>query len=151
MGRERVEAWIREKGLGWRLITMPGPTRTVAEAASQLDVDASLIVKTLVLVCEGGVYAAIIPGDRRLSLDKVARIAGECRLARRGEVVGLTGYPAGGVPPVALPEGVRVIVDSRVASMSVAYGGGGDEMTLLEFKPGELLETVESIVADVSE
>ncbi len=151
MSRERVEEWIRVKGLKWRLISMPGPTRTVAEAASQLRVEEAVIVKTLVLVCKGGVYAVIVPGNRRLSLDKVAKVAGECRLAKRGEVAELTGYPAGGVPPIALPEGVRVIVDSRVASMKVAYGGGGDERTLLEFNPQELVETVDCIVADVSE
>lgn len=150
-GRGRVEAWLRERGLDWRLIVMPGPTRTVPEAARQLGVEESLIVKTLVLICEGGVYAVIVPGDRRLSFEKLERIAGRCRMARRSEVEEATGYPAGGVPPVALPEDVGVIMDSRVAGMEVAYGGGGDERTLLEFRPHRLRELIQCIVADVSE
>ena len=150
-GRDRVESWLREHGLDWRLIVMPGSTRTVVEAARQLGVEESLIVKTLVLVCEGGVYAVIVSGDRRLSLEKVERIAGRCRMARRSEVEEATGYPAGGVPPVALPGDVGVIMDSRVAEMEVAYGGGGDERTLLEFSPRRLRELVQCIVTDVSE
>lgn len=39
MGPERVEAWIREHGLDWRLARMPGPARTVEEAAQRLGVD----------------------------------------------------------------------------------------------------------------
>lgn len=150
-GRGRVESWLRSRGLDWRLIVTPGPARTVAEAARQLGVEESVIVKTLVLICEEGVYAVIIPGDRRLSLAKLGRIAGKCRMAGRDEVAEATGYPVGGVPPVALPDSVKLVLDSRVAGMEVAYGGGGDERTLLEFSPRRLKELVGCIVADVSE
>ncbi len=151
VGRDGVKSWIRKHNLDWELIVMPEPTRTVREAATQLGVSESTIIKTLVLVCDKGVYAVIVPGSRRLSLEKVGEIAGRCRLARRHEIREITGYPAGGVPPVALPENVTLIMDSEVEKMEVAYGGGGDERTLLKFSPRKLRDLVPCIVADISE
>ncbi|MCE4626932.1 MAG: YbaK/EbsC family protein [Desulfurococcales archaeon] len=150
-GRDRVESWLRKHGLDWRLITMHEPTRTVAQAARQLRVDESMIIKTLILLCENNVYAVIIPGDKRLSFEKLGRIAGKCRMAKRREVEDTTGYPAGGVPPVALPENIQVIMDIGIAYMKKAYGGGGDENTLLEFNPSKLKKLIQCIVADVSQ
>jgi len=150
-GRSRVESWLRKQGVDWRLIMMHEPTRTVAEAARQLEVNEYMIIKTLILLCENKVYAVIVPGDKRLSFEKLEKITGKCKMAKKKEVENATGYPAGGVPPVALPENIQVIMDTRVAHMKKAYGGGGDENTLLEFNPNKLKKLIQCIVADVSQ
>ncbi|BAN91061.1 YbaK/EbsC family protein [Aeropyrum camini] len=149
----KVEEWIKARGLSWRLLEMPGSTRTVAEAARWVGVDESNIVKTLIaLDSEGNAYAVIVPGGRRLSLRKLGWLVGKpVRLARPGEVLELTGYPVGGVPPVALPQGIVVVVDSSLLNRERVYGGGGSVNTLLEFNPKELVEAVGAVVGDVSE
>ncbi len=150
---EKVKGWIEKHGLSWRIIEPRRSTRTVREAAEALGVDTSSIVKTLIVVGEKGVYAVIIPGDRRLSINKnkLERIVGDhVRLAKPGEVVKYTGYPVGGVPPVGLPENVKLVVDELLLAKEVVYGGGGSDKLLLEFKPRELIEIVRPIVADVS-
>ena len=150
-GRYRVESWLRRHGLNWRLITMDKPTKTVAQAAQQLGVDKSMIIKTLILLCENKVYAVIVPGDKRLSFEKLEKIVGKCRMAKKSEVEDATGYPAGGVPPVALPNNIEVIMDARVVHLKKAYGGGGDEKSLLEFNPNTLKKLIRCIIADVSQ
>ncbi|WP_207387718.1 YbaK/EbsC family protein [Aeropyrum pernix] len=150
---EKVEEWIKAKGLTWRLLIMQKPTRTVAEAAALLGVSESEIVKTLIVLDNaGGVYAVVIPGDKRLNINSMKELAGKpVRLARANEVVELTGYPVGGVPPVALPPNIVLVVDRILLSRKKVYGGGGGENVLLEFSPRELVEATGAVVADVSE
>ncbi|BAA81557.2 putative ala-tRNApro hydrolase ProX [Aeropyrum pernix K1] len=150
---EKVEEWIKARGLTWRLLIMQKPTRTVAEAAALLGVSESEIVKTLIVLDNaGGVYAVVIPGDKRLNINSMKELAGKpVRLARANEVVELTGYPVGGVPPVALPPNIVLVVDRILLSRKKVYGGGGRENALLEFSPRELVEATGAVVADVSE
>jgi len=148
---ERVSEWLRKHSLKWRLIRATKPTRTVRDAAEFLGVDESSIVKTLIVRANDAYYAVILPGDRKLDFEKLKRIVGsEPRLAKPDEVLTATGFPAGGVPPVALPESIRVIVDQGVLEKEVVYGGGGEENCLLEFKPKEYVELLHPVVADVS-
>jgi prolyl-tRNA editing enzyme YbaK/EbsC (Cys-tRNA(Pro) deacylase) len=149
-GRTRVEEWIRSRGLRWRIIEMPVETRTVGEAARALGVSRSSIAKTIIVICGDAVIAAIVPGDRRLDLNKLSKIAIGCRLASPEQVRSITGFPAGGVPPIGLPRHVTVVMDGRLLGVDIAYGGGGGENLLLEFSPRELASLGLVIVADVS-
>ncbi len=150
-GPQSVEKWIKVRGLGWRLIDTGGPTTSVADAAERLGVDPGNIVKTLVLVDGDKTYAVIVPGPARLSLEKLARVVGgKPRMAKPREVVERTGYRVGGVPPVALPDNVVLVVDERVLRLEKVYGGGGKDGVLLEFNPSELVREAGCLVADVS-
>lgn len=42
-------------------------------------------------------------------------------------------------------------MDTRVAHMKKAYGGGRDKNTLLEFNPNKLKKLIQCILADVSQ
>ncbi len=150
-GPVNVEAWIRERGLSWRLIDTGGPTTSVADAAERLGVEPGVIVKTLVLIDGEKTYAVIVPGPARLDLGKLARVVGgKPRMARPREVLERTGYRVGGVPPVALPEDVVLVVDKAVLGLERVYGGGGRDGVLLEFSPAELVRETGCLVADVS-
>ncbi len=149
-GKARVEEWIRSHELKWRILEIPSSTRTVDDAARALGVGRDVIVKTLVVVCRDSILAVIVPGDRRLDMSKLRSVARDCRLAKPSEVEALTGYPVGGVPPVALPDHVRVIVDRSLLDREVVYGGGGDVNLLLEFSPRTLVSLGYATVLDVS-
>jgi len=145
--------WIKSRGLKWRVIKLEASTRTVEEASRALGVDKSLIVKTLIIKCSKSTLAVVIPGEKKLNINKLEKEINEeeCRLAKANEVFKLTGYKVGGVPPVDLPEGIRVIVDNRVLSRELVYGGGGEENALLEFYPKELVNLTKALVLDVSD
>ena len=83
-------------------------------------------------------------------MSELRGIARDCRLTRPDEVEVLTGYPVGGVPPIALPEGVKVVLDRSLLDRDVVYGGGGDVNLLLEFQPRVLVELGLAMVLDVS-
>lgn len=148
----RVEEWIKGKGLEWRVLRLGRRVRTVSEAAEAVGTEASRILKTLIVVGGGRVFAVVLRGDTRLCTSKLERLAGVSgvRLATRSEVEALTGYKAGGVPPAPLPEGVEVIVDSMVLEIDRAYAGGGSEDALVELRPRDLVEALGARVGDVS-
>ena len=148
---EPVVEWIRVNGVRWRLIRASGRTTTVDDAARFLGVDRSRIVKTLIVVAGGDVYAAVIPGDKRLDMRKLADITGvRPRLARPEEVVEKTGYSVGGVPPIALPDNVKLVIDESLLRHDRVYGGGGEDGVLLEFNPKELVELVKPLVTKLT-
>ena len=149
---EPVERWIKEHGVKWRIIRVPGRTTTVSDAARALGVNRSRIVKTLVVIAGEEVYAVIIPGDKRLDMNKLARITGaKPRLAKPSEVIEKTGYPVGGVPPVALPSHVKLVIDESLVEQERVYGGGGEDGVLLEFNPRELVELAKPLVTKLTE
>ena len=151
MDRRTVEEFIRSNKLGWRLIGLNKVVRSVKQAAEALGVPESNIIKTIIAIDNSRTYACIIPGDRKLDLDKLSRlVGGSPRIAKPREVLERTGYKVGGVPPIALPEDVIVIMDERVLKMEKAIGGGGDEYSLLEFTPRDLLKIRNVLVADIS-
>lgn len=148
---EPVLEWIRRSGTGWRILRFSRRTTTVDDAARALNIDRSLIVKTIIAVACSKTYAIIVPGDRRLDLDKLSRVAGcRARLAKPAEVEERTGYSVGGVPPVALPSDIVVIMDQSIAELDIAYGGGGEDGTLLEFSPKELIRLIKPILIPIS-
>jgi len=150
MSAQSVMRWVREHGLKWRLVRLPTTTATVRDAARALGVPPSNIVKTIVVVAGGKFYAVVLPGDRKLDLKKLEKIVGsKPRLANPREVLEATGYPVGGVPPVALPPHVTLIVDEELLKRDRVYGGGGEDGVLLEFSPRELVEVVKPVVAKV--
>ncbi len=114
------------------LIKLDKPVRTVKQAARAMGVSESKIVKTLVVNCGGEYRAYIVRGDKRLDLEKL-----DCRMATPEEVFNVTGYRTGGVPPIL---NIPTYVDQELLSEDYVYGGGGDDHTLLKFRPRDLVE-----------
>ncbi|MFN3804370.1 MAG: aminoacyl-tRNA deacylase [Pyrobaculum sp.] len=114
------------------LIRLNTPVRTVRQAARAVGVGEEKIVKTLVVYCGGEYRAYVIRGNKRLSLEALG-----CRMAAPEEVKAATGYPVGGVPPVL---NIPTYIDVELLAEDFVYGGGGDEYTLLKFRPRDLVE-----------
>lgn len=114
------------------LIRVERPVRTVKDAAGALGVDVEKIVKTIVVVCGADYRAYVVRGNKKLDLKQLG-----CRLATAEEVLSTTGFPVGGVPP-ALP--IPVYIDRELLTEEYVYGGGGDEYSLLKFRPLDLVQ-----------
>jgi len=94
--------------------------RTVDEVAAFLKVDATRVVKTLLLNADGKPVAAMVRGDHDLNLVKLNKLVGakELDLAEAAMVEAVTHAPVGFAGPVGLGDNVPVYVDQWVASMS---------------------------------
>ncbi len=138
-----LAAFIRAHGIAAELITDIGPTPTVPAAAAALGVSPDQIVKTLVFFVRSEPYTVIAHGvapvRERLLADHFGVGKRQIRLARPDEVLAVTGYPAGGVPPFGHRQPTPVLLLSSLLRWDVVYGGGGDDRTMLRLTTAELL------------
>ena len=109
---------------------------TAEEASEQLGIPLAQVFKTLVLRGEKhGELMAVVPGDRELSLKKLAHAAGEKRveMAKLEELQRLTGYLKGGVSPLGSKKRMPVYIDASAREherISVSAGLRGVQLWL---------------------
>jgi Cys-tRNA(Pro) deacylase len=148
----RLHDYLEHHALQATLIEPKIPTPTVLDAARALGVEPADIIKSVVFEAKDQTVVLVIaPGDRRIDANKVAQICGleRLKMASPARVLEVTGYPAGGVPPVGHPEGLRVLMDATLLERQTLIGGGGSERLLMRISPPEVVRVTAAMVADV--
>ena len=112
---------------------------SVAEAAEAAGVTPEDFLKSIGCVTEDGrFFLAIVRGVDKVSATRVGKAVGSpARIATPEEVLGHTGYPCGGTPPVGVD--VPCLVDPKVLERPRLYGGGGSRRALIRLSPQEML------------
>jgi prolyl-tRNA editing enzyme YbaK/EbsC (Cys-tRNA(Pro) deacylase) len=148
---ERVAAFLRTAGAEARIEQLEAGTSTAEEAARATGSTADTIVKSLVLVCDGRVVLALVPGDRRADTAKIAGACGStrARLARDDEVLGATGFSPGGVAPFPLPAVATVLIDQTLLAHDLLWVGAGSPSHLAAIRPAELVRLSDARPVDV--
>jgi prolyl-tRNA editing enzyme YbaK/EbsC (Cys-tRNA(Pro) deacylase) len=148
---ENVAAFLRAAGAEARLEEFDAETATAADAARAVGAEASDIVKSLVVLCDGRPVLALVPGDRRGDLAKIARAAGanDARIARADEVRSVTGFEPGAVAPFPLPNVERVVIDRSLLSRRAVWIGAGSPRHLAVLPAPELVRLSRAIPADL--
>lgn len=148
---ERVAAFLRAAGAEARLEQFDLGTPTAAAAAAAAGCGLEQIVKSLVLLCDGVAVVALVPGDRRCDLRKVARIvgAGTARVASTADVLTATGFAPGAVAPFPLPGVARLLVERTLLSSSLVWVGAGSDRHLVCLSPRELMRLTRGEAEDV--
>lgn len=145
-----LAAFIAAHGIDAELITDIGETPTVPAAAAALGVQTEQIIKTLLFFVRSEPYVVIAHGTtpvrERLLADYFGVGKRQIRLARPDEVLDVTGYPAGGVPPFGHRQTVPVFVVSSLLAWEVVYGGGGDDRTMMRIRTAELLRVTQPTI-----
>lgn len=115
---------------------------TVREAAEVLGVPEAAVAKTVVFDHDGTPLAVLAPGDAKVRDRLIAVHLGTTRnalrMAKPDQVLEWTGYPVGGVPPVAHANVLRILMDERLLELDRAIFGGGSDAALLELEPRAL-------------
>lgn len=125
-------------------IVRPGvPTPTVELAARALGVRPDQVLKSILFLAGDRPVLAVACGTQRIEKSAIAGKYGisrkRVRLATAEELIALSGYQAGGMPPFGHSQALPTLIDSRAAALQTAYAGGGDESAMLRFKPAEIL------------
>ena len=125
------------------------------EAASERGVPLQQIVKTLLVRRPDGRHIiALVRGDRRLSLKKLARLAEvkTLEMAPEEDVPRITGYQVGAVAPLGLRrKDVPIYVDENILRQPRVSISAGRHDTGLELSSQDLVRAVNGRVADLSE
>ncbi len=149
----RLIAYIAANDLDATILAPGIPMPTVPLAAAAIGVSESQILKSLVFTtATGELVLAIAAGPSRIDRGRLATAAGlsKLRLTDPAVVLAATGYPAGGVAPIAHATPIPVVIDAGAASLDVAYGGAGTEDALLRIVPADIQRLTGAVVADIT-
>lgn len=116
----RIHDYIAHKAVAW-------------DTVPHLHVPAERLAKAIVLKYAGGYMVAVIPGDTRLDVPRLAHAFGRhLALANERELARL--FPdcvPGAVPPIAMLYGVPTFWATSLGDAPDIYFEGGDQHTLL--------------------
>jgi Cys-tRNA(Pro) deacylase len=142
-------------GIPYRLVTQAHETRHVEETAAERGTPLEQVVKTLLVRRPDGKHLiALVRGDQRLSLKKLARLAEVkmLEMAPAADVPRITGYEIGAVSPFGLRRGdVPIYVDQHILEVPVVGVSAGRHDAGVELAAADLVRAVKGQVADITE
>jgi prolyl-tRNA editing enzyme YbaK/EbsC (Cys-tRNA(Pro) deacylase) len=148
-----LQAYLDTNHIEGEILHLAVPTPTVPAAAEAVGAEVQQIVKTLLfLVSEDPIVAiacGVDPVDRR----PIAALLGvgkkRVKLANAGQVLEITGYTAGAVPPFGHRYPSRTLLDPHVLEHKFVYAGGGDENALIRISPQTIIEQTEAEILEI--
>ena len=143
LGRGALQQYIDRQGIDAQIIPLTEHTATVADAARALGVDTDQIVKSLVFRCNDEPLLVITNGLARVDRKKLAALLGvgrkKVKFAAAEDVLDITGFIVGSMPPFGHRTRLRTLVDPAVMRLGMVYGGGGDIDAMMRLTPAELV------------
>lgn len=149
---ERVAQALRDGGATGAVRQLADSTRTAQEAADALGVAVGAIVKSLVFTADGEPVLILASGDHQVDVAKIADTLGVRKVARADPetVRAATGFPIGGVAPIAHPAPLRTVVDTHLSSFDVLWAAAGTPHAVFPTSYDELVRLTAGVQADVA-
>jgi Cys-tRNA(Pro) deacylase len=146
---------LDEMGIPYQVIEQEHKARNVEEAAEERGVPKRQVVKTLLVLGSDRQHVmALVRGDQRLSLKKLARLVGvkSLEMAPEKDVPRITGYQIGAVAPLGLRRaGLTIYIDHHILEEPWVSISAGRHDAGLELATGDLIRAVDGHVADITE
>jgi len=138
----KVQEAIASLGLVNRVIELPNPVRTAAEAAAAVGCDVRQIAKSIIFMTANSKRPVLVvtSGANRVNEQTMATLVGE-PLARAPAsfVREQTGFAIGGVPPLGHRQRVETFLDLDLMSLQEIWAAAGHPNALFRVTPEELL------------
>lgn len=142
-------------GIPFLVLAQPHKARNVEEAAAERGIALQQVVKTLLVRRPDRRHLiALVRGDQRLSLKKLARLVGvkSLEMAPEADVPRITGYEIGAVAPLGLRRSdMPIFVDHHILEEARVSISAGRHDTGLELATEDLIRAVSGQVADITE
>jgi Cys-tRNA(Pro)/Cys-tRNA(Cys) deacylase len=138
----------------WHRFVEKTETVHTADASHATGIELNRITKNLVCRTSKGAYALlIIPGDRRVNLQRAAQALAVSNVQLLGfrEAEEVSGYPPGGTPSVHHKKALDVVVDKSVLEHETIFCGGGTRGRLLELRTEDILKLTKANTAEISD
>lgn len=128
---DTVRLFLEQSGVQYSVIPHPH-TQSSRESAEVTRIPQGRLAKAVVLIDNLGYVMAVIPSDRHLRMDTLARrmhrtlaLAGEDRI-----MTVFKDCAAGAIPPLGPAYGMKTILDDDVVGLPEVYFEGGDHEEL---------------------
>ena len=150
---ERVQEYLRGKGVDTRVVELDKSTRTAQMAADAIGTELGSIVKSLVFIADGVTTLVLVAGDKRADLSKLSQAleAKQVRIANADEVREMTGFAIGGVPPVAHHPALPTVIDQSMDRFQTVYAAAGSPRAIFSINFETLKDLTQGRLADITE
>lgn len=143
-----VTALLQQKDMAYDVMEIPltedkKPVRNLEELLSSQGIDPQSVVRSVLFKTASNKFVLLaVAGGGRADWGVLRKYLNErkCRMAEFDEVAEATGYVVGAVPPVALPESIKVLVDNSVKNYETVVIGSGVLGFALSLKTADLLK-----------
>ena len=148
---ERVRAYLAGVNPSIRVLEFDESTRSAELAAQVLGVETGAIAKSILFRTEGEPVLVVTSGDKRVDSQKLKATVGASKvyLADPGTVMEVTGFPVGGVAPVAHRRKVRILLDESLKRFPVVYAAAGTPRSAMPVTWEELQKITAGEAVDI--
>lgn len=143
-----VTALLTQAGIACHVIEIPlsedkKPIRNLEELLRNQGLDPQSVVRSVLFKTASEQFVLLaVAGGGRADWAVLRQHLNErkCRMAEFDEVPQATGYVVGAVPPIALPENIKVLVDNSVKQYPTVVIGSGVLGYALSLRGGDLMK-----------
>lgn len=139
---KRVQTALASFGLDLVVVEFPDSTRTAQDAANAIGCQVEQIVKSLVFqrLPSGKPVLIATSGGNRVNEKRIKEILGEKIVRANAELVReVTGFPIGGVPPLAHTQPIETIIDEDLMQYEEIWAAAGTPNAVFRLSPQELV------------
>lgn len=142
-----VTELLQQENIPYDVIEIPltedrKPVRNLEELLAKQGIDPQSVVRSVLFKTASDKFVLLaVAGGGRADWGVLRKHLNErkCRMAEFDEVPEATGYVVGAVPPVALPESIKILVDDSVKHYETVVIGSGVLGFALSLKGADLL------------
>lgn len=146
-----VHNFLLEQDIPHEVVPTRGRFRSPRRMAAVLGLPRDQVGRVVLFESGDALVAAVLPAYRDADRRRVAEAAGvaDPRPVPPNRVADLTQFLNEALPPVALPEGTRVVVDPALAAQEVIYFPGGETSSMLKIRGADLVRATDASVTAV--
>lgn len=155
MTTNNVTRFLDSKKVKYQAFDLPAEKLGAIESARQLNVPASQVFKTIVVLRTrpGKPILAVVPGDHEVDLKLLAEAAGEKKLqvSTQAEAEKMTGLQTGGISPLALiNRGFQMWLDASASGYDEIHISGGQRGLNIRLAVKDLMSLTGARLAVIS-
>jgi prolyl-tRNA editing enzyme YbaK/EbsC (Cys-tRNA(Pro) deacylase) len=147
-----LEDFIEVNKLSAKIFFVPGKAGSSEQASNFVSSKMPVVKSILLIDSQSEPLLVILLGKDKIDFAKIKKLlnVADVRLATPSEVLKITGYEVGGVPPISI-YGVKTFIDKKVACLDEIVCGGGTPEHLMQIRVKEIMDNVEDIkIADIA-
>lgn len=138
----RAIVWLKQKKIPFDVVLYDHEAKGATFAAQATGFPLEQTIKTLVVDLGGKSFGlALMPGDRELSLKKMAKAFGvkKAAMADAAAAERLTGYHVGGISPFGLRQPLTAVMEEVLLQYDAVMINAGQRGTMLKMAPGNVV------------
>ncbi len=136
--------YLESKNIKFRTIHLNEVPKTAQDVERIYDCSLRQVLKTLIFIGETEPVIVVLPGDKRVDMDKLKKVSKQnnLRMAKPDEVEEITGYTIGGISPFGIEKDIMKIIDESVFEIETVNIGGGKAEIGIELNSEELKKSM---------